>query len=437
MHLKTGKEEIVYLLSKVIDLYEEKTGDHIVRNTNRKNYEKIARLLSGISGKLPYTSESLQHESYPVEDNEENVAYPFRKYDITSSQIKDASLGIVNNPRPFLVDACYIYLFGVGRKGFEANPLDAQLLVSPANKATDIDQNHDFEPPFQAHLQTQSSTALEQRSEKENDLSQPANRHRHKPDAIPWKSRKRYLFVIAILSISLLYSLYRLQKANLQWRTVQSDMSLIPYQPSQEEIDSLEGVWLSYTASPQARSSNPDRYHLVVCNVIDVRYKNGYFTFNRYGASFDHMGYMQYESPWIVSIHSFVRNSMDSIESPRHSLLRLDQEKRLIPVISASWNFDVGKKNNIIGNREVYVKQGRGGTTTEVLNTLENANCHCKIVQWKKKDGKTSTFYLRNELLDSLPNDTLRHLLDESSILPREPNTGLLIRKDSALQGEF
>ena len=208
-------------------------------------------------------------------------------------------------------------------------------------------------------------------------------------------------------------------------------MSLLPYPPTQQEIDSLEGIWLSYTASPQARSSNPDRYHLVVYNVIDVHYKDGYFTFNRYGASFDHMGYMQFESPWIVAIHSFLRNKMDSVESPRHSLLRLDREKRMIPAISASWNFDVGKKNEIIGNREVYIKQGKGGSTTEVLNTLENARCHCKIVQWNKPDGTTKTFYLRNELLDSLKNDTLKHLLDEASILTRRPNSGLLIQKDS------
>jgi len=206
----------------------------------------------------------------------------------------------------------------------------------------------------------------------------------------------------------------------------------MPYTPTQAEIDSMEGIWLCYTGSPQARISDNNRYHMVVSNILDVKYKNGYFTFNRYGASFDHVGFMQFEAPWLVSIRSSVKNDKDSIESPRHSLMRLNAPGPYLPVISASWNFDIGPRNQIIGIREVYEKQGRGGQVEEVINTLENASCRCKIIKWYKGTTKVKSFYLRNELLDSVPNERLKKLLDENSILLREPQQGLLIERDSS-----
>jgi hypothetical protein len=48
-----GKEEIIYLLSKAIDHYKLETGQEIVQNTNRKNYEALAIVLSAISNQLP------------------------------------------------------------------------------------------------------------------------------------------------------------------------------------------------------------------------------------------------------------------------------------------------------------------------------------------------------------------------------------------------
>ncbi len=169
---------------------------------------------------------------------------------------------------------------------------------------------------------------------------------------------------------------------------MKSDLQLLPYQPSQAEIDSLEGIWLCYTGSPQARISDNNRFHKVVSNILDVKYKDGYFTFNRYGASFDHVGSMQFEAPWLVSIHSSVKNNSNSIESPRHSLMWLNTAGPFISVISASWNFDAGPRNQIIGIREVYEKQGKGGRVEEVINTLENASCRCKIVNWYQGSAK-------------------------------------------------
>lgn len=403
MKLKTGKEEIVYLLSKVIQKYEAETGQKVIRNSSRKNYEGVARMLSEISNRLPQTPDSLQHDAYPVDYSPKNIDYPLRKYDITGNQIKDAYFNhIVSNPRPFLVDACYIYLFGIGRKGFEADPKDEGLLKE------------------EAPLGPEAAGALDTLiANKKPVSSSPALRLTVSKTAL-WIG-------LAILSAILIVLLYKMASIKNEWGTVQQDMKLLPYQPTQKEIDSLEGVWLCYTGSPQARSTDPDRYHTMVTNVVDVRYKNGYFTFNRYGASFDHTGYMQFESPWIVSVHSSLKNNSGAVESPRHSLMRLDKEGPFVPVISASWNFDAGNRNSIIGIREVYSKQGRGGRVEEVFNTPENAACRCKIVRWAQEANKVRTFSLRNEKLDALRDSSLKKLLDERSILLREPGENLVM----------
>jgi hypothetical protein len=110
--------------------------------------------------------------------------------------------------------------------------------------------------------------------------------------------------------------------------------------------------------------------------------------------------------------------------------MRLDRENEFIPVISASWSFDVGDRNNIIGIREVYIKQGKGGRIEEVINTIENASCRCKIVRWHQ-NNTIKTFYLKNELLDSLLNEELKILINEKSIILRVPQDGLIISSDS------
>jgi len=402
MNIINTKNELIYLFSKVFDFYEQESGRSIIRNTNRKNYEDVARRLSEISNQLPFTAEQFGQERYFAEDGDRDLQYPHRKYDITASQVKDAYQGIVSNPRPFLVDAAYIYLYGKGRKAFEKEPTDHDLLEL-----------------------MRSALPLEHPAPKEEvPAIQPGNGKR---SAWPVK-----VIGLVALAAGMCFFLYKWLTLKMEWESIKSDLVLLPYKPTPAEIDSLTGVWLCYTASPQARVSNPNRYHLVVSNVVDVKYKNGYFIFKRFGASFNHRGYMQFEAPWLVAVYSNVSNQKDSIESPRFSLMRLDVDKKYIAVISASWNFDVGSLNNIIGIREVYIKQGKGGATEEILNTLENASCKCKIVAWGQGNGETKKFYVRNELLDSLPNEELKKLIDEKSILLREPQQALLLtRPDS------
>ena len=62
--LKSGKEEIVYLLTKAIEKYKFETGQEIIQNTNRKNYEVLAILLSEISNQLPFRWEAFGTEAY-------------------------------------------------------------------------------------------------------------------------------------------------------------------------------------------------------------------------------------------------------------------------------------------------------------------------------------------------------------------------------------
>jgi hypothetical protein len=409
--LISGKEEICYLLTKVIERFKLETGQEIIQNTNRKNYEVIAIALSEISNQLPFKWELYGTEVYAPERNLKNQEYPYRKYDITGGQIKDALNGIVSNPRSFLVDACYIYLFGIGRKRFEQNPMDVNLLEKLGNK-NDPDPGMDKENPTlkQQFVQLQ----------KENR-----------------RVKKRSHIVIAIAAILLmgiigLFLYY--SKAKNAWAAIKKDLNILPYQPTDAEIDSLEGIWLCYTGSPQARISDPDRYHKVVPNIIDIKYKNGYFTFKRYGASFDHIGYMQFQSPGIVSVYSRIQTNSAKTESPRHSLLNLNSNRQYLSAISASWSFDIGERNKIIGIREIYIKQGRGGTIEEVMNEVENASCKCKIIQWHQSNREIKSYFLKNELLDSLTMKEIQPLINENSILIGTPQPGLVIGKDSMLQ---
>ncbi|MFY7965110.1 MAG: hypothetical protein ACOVO1_09455 [Chitinophagaceae bacterium] len=404
--LKSGKEEIVYLLSKVIEKYKSETGQEIVQNTNRKNYEVLAILLSDISNKLPQTWEELGTEQYADDENKSAQTYPYRKYDITGGQIKDALNGIVAHPRSFLVDACYIYLYGIGRKKYEQNPTDENLLYNHQNNSS----NQEFSATVQ-NTNTEADVAtIEKLYKKRMSVARIA------------------IFTLFIIVIALCYTNFATSN---HWKTVKNDLNLLPYQPTKAEIDSLEGVWLCYTGSPQARISDPARYHKVVPNLINIEYKNGYFIYNRYGASFNHIGYMQFESPGIVSVYSRIKNNSNLTESPRHSLLNLYTSSKYLAAISASWNFDVGERNKIIGIREIYIKLGKGGTVTEVINEVENASCNCKLIKWQQPNSKIRKIYLKNELLDSVHNDYLKQLIDEKSILENIPQDNLIIFKDS------
>ena len=409
MKIKTGKEEVGYLLEKVMDTYERATGQRVVRNTSPKNYEEIAKLLSSISNELPNTAQQLNHDSYPPAPNPKQVDYPHRKYDITGVQVKDAYHQLVANPRSFLIDACYIYLYGVGRKGFTQNPQDANLIEGvDASVALRLDEQETLRQQLTSYQQ-----------EKEAAISQLN---------VSFRKKTQIWLISLLVCLALLGLVTTCWIADrTEWATIRKDLNILPYQPTQAEIDSLSGIWLYYTGAPQARANDPNRFHQVANNLVEITYKDGYFIFNRYGANIDHIGYMQFEAPALVSIYSRVKNKSGKVESPIHALLRLDKGKRYLTSIATTWSFDMGDGNDMIGIRNVFIKQGRGGSLEEVTNTPENANCHCKIMKWVRADKPTRTFQLKYRLLDTLANESLKALINEKSILLREPREGVIL----------
>jgi hypothetical protein len=408
--LKKGKEEIIYLLNKSIEKFQSETGKSIVQNTNRKNYEELAITLSEISNQLPETAAELGHIHYEPDPQKGKADFPFRKYDITGGQIKDALMGLVANPRPFLVDTCYIYLYKMGRQAFELNPNDPSLIATeePNSSSKDsysiITENQQLKLRLAA-LKKETSQSIFQRL----------------------KFYRLIFIPLCVIFLAGAIYFWNLNNAtNAKWNSIQEDFNLLPYKVTQSEIDSLEGIWICYTSSPQARLSDPNRFHKVVANLVDIKYKDGYFTYKRFGASFDHIGYIQFESPKILSIHSRILNTDHKNEYPRHSLMSLNKEQTFLSSISASWNFDAGENNRIIGIREVYQKLGKGGRLEEVMNTPANASCQCKIIKWHQPNLPLQSFNLKNMVLDSLKNPTLIKLIDEKSILLKDPEPGVI-----------
>ena len=414
MVLKKGKEEIIYLLNKAIEKFQQETGKEIVQNTNRKNYEGLAVALSQISNALPSTAQQLGHDPYPADPKGEKQAYPFRKYDITGGQIKDALMGLVAHPRQHMVDACYIYMYGMGRLAFEAGPVDAFLI----QQASDGKEKTDARSLYQENqLLRQQLGALQK-----TDTRQSASKQK------PLRLVLLSIGLMAALGLCLYYFV-QYNKVSQEWHTIKTDFNLLPYRVTAAERQQLEGIWICYTGSPQARISDTDRYHKVVSNIIEIVYKDGYFLYNRFGASFNHSGYVQFESPGLLSIHSRIKNAQGVVESPRHSLMSFDSTGAYFSAISASWNFDVGSNNQIIGIREAYQKLGAGGQLEEVINSVENAGCQCKIIRWRTPGGTVKTFYLKNIALETLQDAALSLLIDERSILPKNPSQKLLVDK--------
>ena len=418
---KRGREEIIYLLNKCIEKYQDESGKEVIQNTNRKNYEGLAMRLSEISKELPFTDQLFGHDTYAPDKREKEASYPFRKYDITGGQIKDALIGLVANPRNFLVDACYIYLYQMGRIAFLKNPIDENLV------SLNADEN-----------KNEGGSLLKENQALKLKLYQFEKRNLK----TGWKWNT-ILYTIGFIFIAL-FCFYIPSKmyyeSNNKFAVLKKDLNILPYEITLDEKERLEGLWICYTGSPQARVSDPDRYQKIVPNIVEIKYKDGYFIYTRYGASFNHIGYAQFEGPNLVSIFSKVVANADEneedkaklIESPRHSLLELTNDS-IITAISASWNFDYGNNNKIIGIREVYKKIGKVNKLKEVTNTLENASCKCKIIKWsEEKDQRTinKIFYIKNIYLDSLEHISLFPLINENSILFKDPiNDSVIIKK--------
>jgi hypothetical protein len=296
----------------------------------------------------------------------------------------------------------------MGRKAFESNPTDPELLA---------DKGAESQPNSYSIVQDNHQLKAELSKAKKNAKSQLRNN---------WIIAG---IIIFILCITVLFSINNTNKKRNEIAELKSDFNITPYSITNKEKKELEGIWLCYSGSPQARLSDPDRANKVVLNISEFKETNGYFTYKRYGASFNHTGFAQFENPYTISIHSRLLTLDQKVLSPRHSILELDTSKEYLNVISASWNFDVGDKNKVIGIREVYKKIGMGGELQEILNSVENAECKCKIIRWKQEDGGMQEFRLKNILIDSLSPPQLRQLINEKSILLKDLEDTILLKK--------
>ena len=275
--IKCGREEIIYLLNKCIEKYQLESGKEVIQNTNRKNYEGLAITLSDISNQLPYTNEEFGHDVYEKDTRIQEVGFPFRKYDITGGQLKDALIGLVGNPRNFMVDACYIYLYKKSKKAFKENPSDTGLaeIINSTIKSDSyslIKENQDLKLKIVRLEKIKGSSYFNKK-------------------ILPFML---LLFAIIIISLTITTKLYF--NRNYELSSLKKDLNIVPYKVTQQEIEKLEGIWICYTGSPQARVSDSDRYHKIVPNIVELKYKDGYFIYKRYGASFNHIGFAQFES---------------------------------------------------------------------------------------------------------------------------------------------
>jgi len=62
---------------------------------------------------------------------------------------------------------------------------------------------------------------------------------------------------------------------------------------------------------------------------------------------------------------------------------------------------------------------------------VENAECKCKIIRWKKPNGQIEEYRLKNSLLDSIKPVLLQPLLDAQSILVKDLEDTSLIKRKS------
>ncbi len=152
------------------------------------------------------------------------MCVPHRKYDITGVQVKDAYNQLVANPRSFLIDACYIYLYGVGRKGFIQNPQDANLIEGvDASVALRLDERE--------ALQQQLAT-----DQQENEAMTTRLKTSLRKRTLVWLTS--LLVCLALLGVVTA----RWIADRNEWATIRHDLTILPYQPTQGEIDSLSGV---------------------------------------------------------------------------------------------------------------------------------------------------------------------------------------------------
>ncbi len=372
-------------MTAVLDKHDRETGTVIIRNQTPSNYNTVANQLTIISNRLP----ELCPENFSPDTN--------GRYLINPTQVRDAYDGKVDSLKDHIYEACFLFLH---------NKLSGDCL----------------EEKKQLDVLTETEIGQQPISPEPIELIPPNTLQ-------AWSARKQrsLMFISIVLFGLLLFAGYKWYTVNQRLTTLTHDMRILPYKPSAAEIAALEGVWKIYTASPQARKWDTGRYHKTVPNMMEINYKNGYFVFNRYGPAFNQDGFMQLEAPGIVSIHSRVLNDSGNMASPKHSLMVLEKSTSQLNVISASWNFDA-EDNRIIGIREVYIKKGQG-TLAEIKNSLLGTK-YDRVLQWSKPNQQRDTIVLTNHRIEVIDEKGVRELVDENSIVLKDPDSTLILKVD-------
>jgi hypothetical protein len=383
------KDQIIEMINEAISQYESRTGKTVVRNTNTDNYHDFAEKLNEISHRL--------RQDDPDRWNADKRYSRDDQFDIKAHQITYSLAH--GSLKPHVFEALHWYIYGVTSRKLSR-------LSEAESRAADY----------------------------KDQLSSFKKRHKTLTKIISIALLIAFLIIAFIwITDSKGYSEIKNQfySTKNQLDALKRDMRILPYQPTRAEINRLEGVYMVYTASPQARASDPDRYHKVVPNILVVTYKNGYFTFDRYGHDFDQKGFMQFERSGLVSMHSYMLDSSGK-PSPKKSLLDIENGRDTFSVISTSWSFDPDPQDNIsIGIREVFIKIGKHGSITQIVNSPRNFGKAGKLFDLKREDGSIETIHIQNIRLENL-SPSLQALLNEKSILLKDPDPTVILEKPLA-----
>jgi hypothetical protein len=137
---------------------------------------------------------------------------------------------------------------------------------------------------------------------------------------------------------------------------------------------------------------------------------------------------MQFERSGLVSMHSYMLDNSGT-PSPKKSLLEVENGRDTFSVISTSWSFDPHPDDNIsIGIREVFIKIGKPGSITQIVNNPRNFGRAGKLFDLKKGDGSIETIYIHDIKLEHL-SPSLQVLLNEKSILLKDPDPKVILEK--------
>ncbi len=406
MRTKASKAEIKKLFERVLLKYNANCppAEKIKpESKNPHNYDRLTKIINKITKDFKTPTASLGHDDYKDEED--------GRLHFTQDRIARAMSSGVNQPQKAMIDACYIYVFGKGRQGFIESPTDEEM-----------------------------ANIIKANAETEEPKTTGPSRFRRKL----FRNAVVYGFVTGGLLVLLLTAIgayiYQcsvsdhlrnsLTRERAAWDTIKRDYGILRYHPSPAEIDSMTGIWICYSSSTQARPGIPEaqRYHSCARNFLEVQYhESGYFTFKRYSIGFDQVGYMQFESPGILSISSHKENKpVDSAIWPKRSLMVLDLHKNYHLAISASHNFDTIPHELIIGMREVYQKLGTGGHMYELVND----GSVMKRVVWvrpHKQPIKYKITLTTIEALSATTNLDLTDLLNEKSIILATPREDVIM----------